>query len=131
MSAVVLNVNVALVHMGPCWKCGIVYAVPDHFEKKRREERSTFYCPNGHPAVFKKSQADVLRELLDEERRRKEWAERGRDSARRSARAYKGKVTEIKNRVRNGVCPFCKRSFENLRRHMETKHSDCDDGEKS
>lgn len=32
--------------------------------------------------------------------------------------------TRIKNRVKNGVCPCCNRTFENLARHMQAKHSD-------
>jgi len=50
---------------------------------------------------------------------------RQRERAERTERrlsAQKGVTTRIKNRVANGVCPCCKRSFTDLRRHMETKH---------
>lgn len=45
-----------------------------------------------------------------------------RDHAERQASARKGQVTRLKNRAAAGVCPCCTRSFENLRRHMTTKH---------
>lgn len=40
----------------------------------------------------------------------------------RQLSAARGQVTRIKNRVGNGVCPCCNRSFGNLHRHMQTKH---------
>jgi hypothetical protein len=39
--------------------------------------------------------------------------------------AQRGQTTKARNqleRVGNGVCPCCTRSFTNLRRHMATKH---------
>jgi DNA repair exonuclease SbcCD ATPase subunit len=38
--------------------------------------------------------------------------------------AQKGVTTRIKNRASNGVCPCCNRTFQNLARHMHTKHPD-------
>lgn len=36
----------------------------------------------------------------------------------------KGVVTRTRNRIANGVCPCCDRSFTNLQRHMASKHPD-------
>jgi hypothetical protein len=33
-------------------------------------------------------------------------------------------VTKLKQRVANGVCPCCHRSFVNLHRHMAGQHPD-------
>ena len=121
-----LYVNVHLVSMGSCWKCGIQIAAPDNFVQKCRENLSPFYCANGHRAYFQDSETTRLRAELETARRERDWAQKGRDKAQRSAAAYKGNVTRIKGRIANGVCPCCNRSFENLSRHMKTKHPSFD-----
>lgn len=35
------------------------------FQKKKKETKEDFYCPNGHPQHYTKSTADVLSEQLD------------------------------------------------------------------
>lgn len=128
--AAVLKVAVDLVQMGPCWSCGILYAAPRRFKEERLADISkSFYCPNGHATVFRKSEVDRLRERLEEEKRKTAWAEQGRDSVQkrldhtsRSRDVYKGKLHAVKERIKNGVCPCCNRSFVNLKRHMATKH---------
>jgi hypothetical protein len=114
-----------------CGKCGITFAVPSHFYRECREEgpNKTWYCPNGHPRVFAESETDKVRrerdrlaqrvaEKDDEIKRQREM----REAAERSASAARGQVTRIRNRVAKGVCPCCNRTFENLSRHMATKH---------
>jgi hypothetical protein len=106
-----------------CAMCGIVFAVPHHWEEKRRADHARFYCPNGHVLVFNgKTDADRLREEL---KWAKEDARRQRDAALKaelSLRGTRGALTRVKNRVKNGVCPCCNRSFRELERHMATKH---------
>jgi hypothetical protein len=66
---------------------------------------------------LEKKQAEVERAKRDAEYQRSQ-----RETAERSSAAYRGKVTEIKNRVGRGVCPCCNRTFQNLMGHMKTKH---------
>lgn len=113
-----------------CGECGIHFAMPKHFEAERLKDRRSFYCPNGHGRCFTgESEADKLRRQLKaeqdrvaywqaEERRERERAEHEK----RRAQTARGQVTKIRNRVSKGVCPCCNRSFENLGRHMVTKH---------
>jgi hypothetical protein len=105
-----------------CGNCGIEFDVPDHFYEGKRSDKSTWYCPNGHPRVFRESNADVLRRERD--RLQQRLAEKDDTISRleREKSAVKGQITKMKNRASNGVCPCCTRSFTNLRRHMETKH---------
>jgi hypothetical protein len=114
-----------------CGQCGIEFYVPPHFARECREKGSdkTWYCPNGHPRVFRQSEADKLRQERDRlqqriaqkddeiaaERRRREDAERRTSAAR-------GQVTKMKNRASAGVCPCCNRTFKQLAAHMKTKH---------
>lgn len=122
MSAV-LNFNQALSTL-TCYRCGIVFAVPQYFRTMRLDDKENFWCPNGHPQAFVKSEADRLREQLTEANRRLEW-ERGRVKAKeKEVIAQKGQITKLKNRISKGVCPCCKRSFSDLHRHMRSKHPD-------
>jgi outer membrane murein-binding lipoprotein Lpp len=113
-----------------CARCAMAFGVPVRFEADRRRDHATFYCPSGHDLIFKgKSDEEKLRDELAERDRRLaakqaslEIEQRKTEQARNSARAYKGKLTEAKNRIKNGVCPCCRRHFGNLHRHMTTQH---------
>lgn len=119
-----------------CCVCGITFYVPDNWNRERRERHDSFYCPNGHSQHYpSKTDAEKLREQLAREKHRNEQSEamlrdqrdRARDETGRQRRftaAARGQVTKIKNRVKNGVCPCCNRSFTNLRRHMTSQHPD-------
>lgn len=108
--------------------------MPEHMYNTRRNNHQTFYCPNGHPGAFK-GKTEIEKKLEEAEKQlanqkaRLEWAEadskrakEARDQAQRQASAARGQVTKIKNRVGNGVCPCCNRTFQNLLRHMHTQH---------
>jgi len=120
-----------------CSNCGILYAMAEEFQKERLADKRTFYCPNGHSQTYTgKSEAQKLREQLDEERRRRQSAEQRvamwqDDYAEADARAtrernrangYKGHATRITKRAKAGVCPCCNRTFQQLARHMANKH---------
>jgi hypothetical protein len=53
---------------------------------------------------------------------RRRNAENETEAERRSKAAYKGQLTKVRRKVANGSCPCCNRHFENLQRHMQTKH---------
>jgi NMD protein affecting ribosome stability and mRNA decay len=105
--------------------CGIIFAVPKVWIEERHRDHLTWYCPNGHPRHFpNKSEAEKLRDQLTAERARTDQARAEAQHQLNRVRAAQGQVTKIKNRVANGVCPCCSRSFTDLRRHMESKHPD-------
>lgn len=105
-----------------CYKCGIVFGMPDHYETKRREDGESFWCPNGHSQHYGEGSNEKLRrenqrllqrqaELQDERRE----AERLRDLAvKREGR--------LKKRIAGGVCPCCHRTVAQMANHMKTKH---------
>lgn len=114
-----------------CASCGVVFAVPNELYDRRREDGDGFYCPFGHRNVFRETEVIKLRRQLQATENQVkaktellESARASRDRAQRSASAYQGQVTKIKNRVKNGVCPCCNRSFQNLREHMRKQHPD-------
>ena len=129
-----LNVHFAVVD---CCNCGMIFAVPKALDSRwqRLGETQTFYCPMGHPQSYVgKSEAQKLSEtqkLLKNAQQRTKWAEHNATEARKDAdraehrrRGEKAAKTRIKNRIANGVCPCCKRSFKDLHRHMQNKHPD-------
>lgn len=118
-----------------CGTCGIVWAMPNDYLDTRRDDQQGWCCPNGHEFHYTgKSDKEKLREQLDAERDRAARLAAQRDQARaeaeherRSAAATRGHLTRKKrqlDRVANGVCPCCNRSFANLGRHMKSKHPD-------
>lgn len=116
-----------------CCACGMLFGVPRDLDKRNREDPGrSFYCPSGHGQHYTgPTEADRLRRELEMVERQRDWAETARQAARdqaeraeRSAAAYKGRVTRLKNRAAAGVCPCCTRHFENVERHMANKHPD-------
>lgn len=100
-----------------CARCFISFGVPDDFERRRRNDHEAFYCPSGHLMSFPgQSEAEALKVKLAHEIRLREIADA--DKARVVA-----EMKRIGERVTNGVCPCCSRSFKDLRAHMRSKHS--------
>jgi len=125
----VFQISARLESTGPCPTCGIEFAMPEHPVAQRRLDKRSFYCPNGHTQSYTKSELETLRAKLTaqeqataKEKQRREWAEQNVEREKRSNAALRGEMTKVKNRVGNGVCPCCTRSFTNLRLHMTTKH---------
>lgn len=47
-----------------CPKCGIVYAITENFENRKRQQHDPFYCPNGHSIWFPgKTDTEKISEL--------------------------------------------------------------------
>jgi hypothetical protein len=125
-----------------CHQCGVEYHITDTLEQVLRQSSQIFYCPFGHKAWYPPKEAvdraECEKAALRQERDRLAqriaqkddeiaWQKSQREQAERRVSAAKGQVTKLKNRAAAGVCPCCNRSFENLHRHMTTKHPDFKD----
>jgi hypothetical protein len=112
-----------------CANCNIDFGIGADFEKRRRDDHQTFYCPNGHGNVFKgPSEAEKRAERAERDaewyRARSEaWKDQA-EAAERARAAQKGANTKLRKRIAAGVCPCCHRSFQNLHRHMSGQHPD-------
>lgn len=111
-----------------CW-CGINHAIPADLDRRALAHPSssantvTVYCPLGHQWSYSgKTEADKLRERLEDEQRFAASLISKLDQEKASHASTKGQLTKTKKRVANGVCPCCHRSFVALARHMTTKH---------
>lgn len=121
---------VTMASMGECIECGTPIYGAEGLKKMRLKDQKTFYCINGHPQHYVgETPEQRLEKQLERAKKEKEWAEQdaksareARDTARRAESIAKGKLKAHSERVKNGVCPCCTRSFTNLRRHMAAKH---------
>ena len=112
-----------------CCTCHVLFAMTKEHDDLCLERGLSFYCPNGHCMSYNNTENQRLKKELDEqrkaterERRWRESAQADRDHEKRSKNAYRGQLTKVRNRIKNGVCPCCNRHFTNLERHMATKH---------
>lgn len=114
-----------------CVDCGMQFAAPAGYETERRKDGRPFYCPNGHSMSFKETEADRLRKQLaardreiEFQKNQRRYADDERQRVQRQLIAAKGQATKLRKRVACGVCPACKRTFDNVARHMQSKHPD-------
>jgi hypothetical protein len=102
-----------------CCNCHMRFAMTQEFRRTMLEKRpKRFYCPAGHTQYYMgESDADVLRRERD--RLKQQLAQRDDEIT-----AQKREADKLRKRIARGVCPCCTRSFQNLQRHMKTKHPD-------
>lgn len=116
-----------------CYKCSIPFAVPSQYKKHLQSSQENFYCPSGHQQHYTKSTETILKERLEVQKAAHEneiarlknniqWANDRTNRVVKERTALKGKITKIKNRIKNGVCPCCNRTFANLHQHMKNQH---------
>lgn len=117
MSNIAVSLNVNLVQM-VCGKCGVVFAVPDYFDKERLDTGNEWYCPNGHCRVYKESETGRLRKLLEQANRkntdlleRTRIAENERQAAIMREEKERAEKKRLLTRAHAGVCPHCNRTF--------------------
>lgn len=113
-----------------CGVCGGVYAINERYREQCAQKGKSWRCPYcecawgysvGENARLKK-EVEALKQKTAEVERQRAAAVAEAEHFRRSRDIIQGKFNHEKKRVRNGVCPCCRRSFTNLRRHMATKH---------
>ena len=114
-----------------CGSCGVPFGLPLNLLTDLQNTGRWFYCPNGHHIRYHDDENTQLRNQLAREERLRKRAEVQRqaaydqaDAAERSARAVRGHMTRLRNRIANGVCPWCRRSFPDVLAHIGTKHPD-------
>lgn len=108
-----------------CANCHIDFGVTDGFEKARRGDHKTFYCPSGHSNFYpQQSEAEKLRARLRSAEATLTHTKDQLQATERQRRAQKGLNTRLKNRIAAGVCPCCNRTFQDLARHIAGQHPD-------
>ena len=109
-----------------CHKCGIVFGMPESFDNRKYETGESWFCPNGHEAVYTTSEATKQRERAEQVERELTRARQALDEEAREHRTTEASRRTLLKRARNGICPHCNRSFYKLARHVQTKHPDAE-----
>lgn len=106
--------------------CGHRNYLPEHFVLIRRRDHSNFWCAQcGIANCFSgKSDIERLRGKLTTTKDMLNSVRAERDTKEAQRRAEKAAKTKLKQRIANGVCPCCQRSFTNLHSHMQKQHPD-------
>lgn len=125
MGSVFVKVRFEVIN---CWVCGCTFAMDSDHKATMKAQEKTLFCPNGcrlglGDPKWKKEKAQLERRLATAQRR-SENLESSLSSEKRSHASTKGKLTKVKNRAANGVCPCCNRHFKNVHRHMKSQHPD-------
>lgn len=112
-----------------CGECHVIFGLEADFHRKVKGDGSGFWCPNGHKIYYYETDLKRERKAREQAERDATWLRSRLDQekaatrdAENRARAQKAAKTRIKNRIANGVCPCCQRSFQNVARHMANQH---------
>lgn len=118
-------------HTIVCCTCGTTFAVDADLRQRWLDKGLGFWCPNGHSQHYSESRIQKLEKELAAAARDREFyrvnaaAEReARERTEKRLAAQRGHATRLRRRIKNGVCPCCTRSFQNLQRHIASQHPD-------
>ncbi len=118
-----------------CPTCGLTYGIPDALDDWLQKynaaayprEMGSVHCPAGHEWHYRgRNEEQELQRKLQRERDRSGRLAADRDQTEARRIAQKAATTRAKKRHASGVCPACKRSFQNVQRHMASQHPDYD-----
>lgn len=109
-----------------CGRCGGVFALNKVFTDHARANQGGFHCPYCQTGwSWNESESDRLRKRLEaaQNELRGVKCEILRNQQLLDAEKKARENAERKlRRADKGVCPCCNRTFQNLARHMATKH---------
>ncbi len=108
-----------------CCNCGMAFAMTREFQRRKINDKKSFYCPKGHSQYYVgQTEEQKLKKQLDHERQLRHNAESKQFRAQDREKITRALHDHTKARVNKGLCPCCDRSFGDLRRHMKSKHKD-------
>ncbi len=106
-----------------CCNCGVTFAIPDYMLQRLRRDGGEFYCPNGHGQHFTRTEVAKLREMLEAANKKNTDLSDRLGKALSEKNKAQAANDRLMKRVKGGVCPCCNRTFQDLQRHMKTKHA--------
>lgn len=115
-----------------CGTCGVAHAIPKRMYETCMREGGFWSCPNGHRRGWhegaEKTEIKQLQAELAAERQRKEAAIARANEATSARTKAERALTRHKKRTAAGTCPCCKRTFQQLARHIANKHPEYGNG---
>lgn len=119
------NTNVQLVVIN-CGQCGGTYAINERRRQHCYDSGTGWNCPYCKTSwgYYKYNRHAALERELQRTKANLE-AESGRAAMLAQEKAQVTRSYEkMRGRIKNGVCPCCNRTFQNLLSHMRTEHPD-------
>lgn len=112
-----------------CGNCGMLFGMEENYREELVNRGGSFWCPKGCQRKFIDETAKAKAKRLEEEaemlKRRLAQANSDNNTFRNEAFKQREKRLKLEKRIKNGVCPHCTRSFQNLKNHIATMHSNC------
>ncbi len=118
-----------------CPQCGEVFGLQASLVDLRRRDGQSFCCPHGHSMSYPlgkslqqraleeaQRRAEVAEREAQRQRDAREWAEKQARGANIAASKAKAAHRRLQHRVECGVCPYCRRTLQQLAAHMKAKH---------
>lgn len=110
-----------------CGACDTRFKISKELHDDLVRTKQTWHCPVGHVRIFRDGdERDRKIQQLQNELESANSRAARQESQIRSLKITKGKVEaklrRTETRIHAGVCPHCNRTFQNVARHMRTKH---------
>ena len=106
-----------------CCKCGMAFAMTSDFMTRRRKDHNYFYCPDGHGQYYTgKTEEQKLKDKLALKEGELQREQGNVIQLKKTVKKVATNYQRMRDRVKNGVCPCCDRTFQNLLNHMKTQH---------
>ena len=103
-----------------CPKCGNNFPMRQNEYDDLEECGNTFYCSKGHRLII--SRESVVKKCRRQERR----ADRHVETISRLQKrieSFQGVITRQHNRLLRGLCPYCRKTPNDIARHIQLHHT--------
>jgi hypothetical protein len=111
------------ISIDDCCECGGPIALTASLKDQLLRSHKRFCCPLGHwQSYIGETDAERLRKELGAVRAKLDQAEAAKRDALLRAEAADNAKARTEKRAKAGVCPCCRRTFQQLVRHMKSKH---------
>ena len=108
-----------------CPNCGSFVALTKEQWRRRREGRENgYWCPNGHKYGWWETEEDRQRKRAEVAESKVAALNNHNDNLLTELGRKTKEIKNIHKRTKAGVCTFCHRTFQNVARHMTSKHSE-------
>ena len=105
-----------------CCNCHTLFAMTEDLLRRRRDDGRLFYCPLGHPQSYTETTVMKLEKDKAALARQLEIAKQDARNEMFRREQVERRERRLKKRVHAGVCPYCKRTIDQLAKHIKTKH---------
>lgn len=131
MATFTIDNNKTTMQVTNCIKCATPFAFAKTLWDRQQNEGGWHFCPicgqsQGWDKGTVKEQHDAdlaqLKSELYDANERARRAKQDADHFKKSRDAFKGRVTQLKNRAAAGICPCCNEKFIDLEKHMASVH---------